>query len=264
MSRTFSTNSGSVESFQCSTRWGCRPNARHTRETVDCETPVTAAICRVDQCVPPSGGLQDNARTITSSTRSSATVRGAPGRGSSTRPSDRSATNRDRHFPTVAPLRPRRSATSLLLTPVAHSKTIRDRNANACAVFPRRAHLSNCSRSLSVSVRTAFGRPRAAIIKEYYHIYHKLLTQDTRSRGPAAVDQSDARGRDRRPDAIYGLSRADEVPVRHGRPAVVSNASPAQRASPFMPRRSAALSARVNASAAAACAPRRRSRHPAW
>ena len=39
MSRTFSTNSGSLESFQCSTRCGCSPNARQIRETVDCETP---------------------------------------------------------------------------------------------------------------------------------------------------------------------------------------------------------------------------------
>ena len=44
MSLTFSTNSGSLDSFQCSTRCGCSPNARHTRETVDCDTPATPAI----------------------------------------------------------------------------------------------------------------------------------------------------------------------------------------------------------------------------
>ena len=30
---TFSTNKGSLESFQCSTRWGWSPNARQIRET---------------------------------------------------------------------------------------------------------------------------------------------------------------------------------------------------------------------------------------
>src|SRR5665647_1917517 len=64
MSRTFSTNSGSLESFQCSTRCGCRPNARQTRETVDCERPLAAAIRRVDQCAPPDGGTHWSTRRM--------------------------------------------------------------------------------------------------------------------------------------------------------------------------------------------------------
>ena len=56
MSRTFSTNNGSLESFQCSTRGGCSPNARQIREIAVWLSPVAVAICRVDQCVPPSGG----------------------------------------------------------------------------------------------------------------------------------------------------------------------------------------------------------------
>src|SRR5665647_3388805 len=64
MSRTFSTNSGSLESFPCATRYGCRPNARQTRETVDCERPRAAAIRRVDQCVPPSGGTHWSTRRM--------------------------------------------------------------------------------------------------------------------------------------------------------------------------------------------------------
>jgi hypothetical protein len=65
MSRTFSTNNGSLESFQCSTRWGCKPNARQIRDTVDCETPTWVAIWRVDQCVAPSGGALSSALMTT-------------------------------------------------------------------------------------------------------------------------------------------------------------------------------------------------------
>jgi len=68
---------------------------------------------------------------------------GRPGRGSSTNPSTRSATNRPRHFPTVAGVTRRSSATSLFDKPSAHASTIRDRNANACADFARRAHRVN-------------------------------------------------------------------------------------------------------------------------
>ncbi|MGH3794886.1 MAG: hypothetical protein ACRDSP_08350 [Pseudonocardiaceae bacterium] len=51
MSRTFSMNCGSVESFQVSTRCALSPNARQIREIADCDIPVAAAIDRVDQCV---------------------------------------------------------------------------------------------------------------------------------------------------------------------------------------------------------------------
>ena len=42
-------NCGSVLSFQVSTTWGLRPNARQIRETDDCDKPVSAAIDLVDQ-----------------------------------------------------------------------------------------------------------------------------------------------------------------------------------------------------------------------
>ena len=41
----------------------------------------------------------------------------------------------------------------------AHANTIRERNANACAVLRRRAHACSCSRSASLNLICAFGRP---------------------------------------------------------------------------------------------------------
>jgi hypothetical protein len=61
-----------------------------------------------------------------------------PGRGSSVNPSNRSRTNRDRHLRTVSRDTARLAATSVFDRPFAHSNTIRDRNANACAVVHRR------------------------------------------------------------------------------------------------------------------------------
>jgi hypothetical protein len=63
--------------------------------------PTSAAIDRVDQCVASLGAVS-RVLTMTASTWSSLIVRGRPGRGSSSKPSRRSARNRDRHFATVA------------------------------------------------------------------------------------------------------------------------------------------------------------------
>lgn len=51
MSRTFSMNSGSVESLKLSVRCGCRPKARQIRPTVLWLRPLAFAIERVLQCV---------------------------------------------------------------------------------------------------------------------------------------------------------------------------------------------------------------------
>ena len=51
MSRTFSTNRGSVESLNVSVRCGCSEKARQIRCTVDTDTPDTFAVPRVLQCV---------------------------------------------------------------------------------------------------------------------------------------------------------------------------------------------------------------------
>jgi hypothetical protein len=68
---------------------------------------------------------------ITVSTCSSVIVRGAPGRGSSLNPSNRCATNRERHLATVSRATPNSAAISVFDRPCAHASTIRDRCANA-------------------------------------------------------------------------------------------------------------------------------------
>ena len=129
-------------SFQESCRCGCNPNARQIRATADCVNPSSAARERVDQCVA-SFGVDSNVVVITASTRSSLTVRGRPGRGSSSSPSRRSATNRFRHFRTVPTVTDSRRATSELDNPSAHTSTIRDRCASHCALLGRLAHPSS-------------------------------------------------------------------------------------------------------------------------
>ena len=82
MSRTFSTNSGSVESLKVSTRCGCSPKARQMRWMVEGAWPTAVAIERRLQCVAP-GGRVSSVRRIVSAIASSPIRRGAPGRGSS-------------------------------------------------------------------------------------------------------------------------------------------------------------------------------------
>src|SRR5260221_6868429 len=55
MSRTFSMNSGSVESLKVSARCGCRPKARQMRTTAVCDKPLAFAIVRLLQCVASRG-----------------------------------------------------------------------------------------------------------------------------------------------------------------------------------------------------------------
>jgi hypothetical protein len=74
-------------------------------------------------------------------------------------PVDRCATNRRRHFPTVASEQPNRAATVLLSSPSAHPNTMRERNARACADFLRRDQRTSCSRSSSLNTNAALGRP---------------------------------------------------------------------------------------------------------
>jgi len=113
-----------------SIRCGCSAKARQIRLTALCESPVAAAIERVDQWVASAGCCSSVLRS-TSSTCSSEMRRGAPGRGSSSSPSSPSATNRRRHLPTVAACTPSSEATAPLLSPAAQRNTIRARDANA-------------------------------------------------------------------------------------------------------------------------------------
>jgi hypothetical protein len=49
MSRTLSTNSGSLESLKVSERCGCSPKAAQILRIVVCENPVAPAMERIDQ-----------------------------------------------------------------------------------------------------------------------------------------------------------------------------------------------------------------------
>jgi len=128
MSRTLSMSNGSGDSLNVSLRWGRNPKARQMRLMVIRLSPVARASERVLQCVTP-GGVVSSVVTTTCSTWSSVTVRGAPGRGSSRRPSSRSRGKRVRHLPTVAGDRRRRRATVLLFRPAAQLSTMRARRA---------------------------------------------------------------------------------------------------------------------------------------
>src|SRR3954453_22387449 len=64
MSRTLSTNSGSLESLNVSERCGWRPKAVQIRRMVVCEKPVAAAIERIDQWVA-SPGVERSVLSIT-------------------------------------------------------------------------------------------------------------------------------------------------------------------------------------------------------
>ena len=57
MSRTFSTNSGSVESLKVSWRCGYNPKTRQMRVTAVCDRPISRAMVRVLQCVALSAAI---------------------------------------------------------------------------------------------------------------------------------------------------------------------------------------------------------------
>jgi hypothetical protein len=55
-----------LDSFHESCLCGANPNARHTRETMDCDSPKWVAIDRVDQCVA-SGGVVSSVAVMSAS-----------------------------------------------------------------------------------------------------------------------------------------------------------------------------------------------------
>src|SRR6266571_530527 len=185
MSRTFSMNSGSFDSLKDSVRCGCKAKARQMRLTVLRLSPQACAIERVLQCVA-SAGFVSSVRVSTASTVASVTVRGAPGRGSSSKPSSRFARKRVRHFPMVCLVRRRSHATRVFVLPAAHPRISRARWANACPVVGRRVQRSNVSRSSSVIVTGGIGRPvRMSVLlsllrtRSTHNLFHSFQRQDT-------------------------------------------------------------------------------------
>ena len=122
-SRTFSTSCGSCDRRYDSVRCGRKPNARQIRPIVAWLNPKCFAIERVLQCVRPRG-VVSRVFVTTSSILLSPIIRGAPGRGSSYRPSTRSLTKRSRHFPTVTLLVCSNRATSVFVSSSAQRSTI--------------------------------------------------------------------------------------------------------------------------------------------
>ena len=100
------------------------------RETAVWDVPVAAAMPRVLQWVA-FGGVVSGVLVTTVSTCSSVTERGAPQRGSSSRPSRRFSTNRRRHLPTVWAATRSSWATAAFVLPAAQAGTIRLRRAVA-------------------------------------------------------------------------------------------------------------------------------------
>jgi hypothetical protein len=162
MSRTFSTNCGSVESLKVSLRCGANEKAFQIRCTVETERPEAFAIERVLQCVA-SAGIASNVFVTTSVIFSSPILRGAPQRGSSSRPSKRRAANRWRQLKTVILETPISSAIAQLFKPSAARRTISARMASARAILRRRTRASNSKRSFSRrTIFTAAGPGMAA------------------------------------------------------------------------------------------------------
>ena len=178
MSRTFSTNIGSLESLKVSTRCGCSEKACQMRWMVEGARPAAWAIERRLQWVA-FAGVVSSVRWITSAILASPIVRGAPGRGSSDSPSSLASAKRVRHLPTVCWPTPSAAAIALLILPSAASNTIRARHAKACAVPCRRTSACSSDRSPSDSViSTALPR---AILPSFWisKVWQKLIDRDT-------------------------------------------------------------------------------------
>src|SRR5674476_476268 len=214
-SKTFSVNSGSLDSLNPSARWGLSSKVRQIRPIVDFDKPVRSAIFARDQCVA-FAGVDSKVATTTSSTWSTPITGGRPGRGSSRSPSRRSSTNRARHLPTVPAAHPTRAATVLLSTPSAHASTIRERNANACDDFARRDHRVSCSRSSSVNTSSTFGRPVLAIPESItYPDNFRCTTLGPRSARAESGPATDRPGPGLSADAL-GVRGRSVGPMLHG------------------------------------------------
>ncbi len=131
------------------------------RETDDCDRPASAAIVLVDQCVSCPRPLSVRVRVTSTSTCSSVIFRGAPGRGTSARPSSRRSMNRTRHLRTDSRDTPVLAATTVSGTVPdfsAQASTTRARSASDCDAVRLRTSASSDSRSTSESSRgTSFG-----------------------------------------------------------------------------------------------------------
>jgi len=127
------------------------------RCTLETDSPLSFAMPRELQWVASRGRLS-KVFTMVASMRTSSIVRGAPGLGSSRRPSTRCTTNRLRHLPTVTSTTPSFAATSLFWLPSAHARTIRALNARAWAVLRRPSTGAKVEKHANDGIETSSAR----------------------------------------------------------------------------------------------------------
>lgn len=160
MSRIFPTNWGSLENLKFSTRCRCRPNACQVRTTAVCDSAVFRAMRRLLHCVPFSG-IDSRVCVTTASICPSVTDRGAPGRGSSNKRSNRFTRNRSRHLQTVTAARCSRFATAPLLNPPSQPRAMLAHMATAGGDLGRRANMDSYDFLSGVTLSGLAGRPMA-------------------------------------------------------------------------------------------------------
>ena len=186
-------NSGSFESLNVSVRCGCKAKARQMRLIVLRLNPHALAIERVLQCVASAGRLS-KVRVSTASICASVTVRGAPGRGSSSKPS--SAVGQKPHPPPADGLlgNPQLLSHPRVRLPGCAPRISRARWARAWAVLGRRVQRSNVCRSSAVSVTGGVGRPvRMGVLlslrrtPDAHKLFRSFQSRDTRGRPRADV-----------------------------------------------------------------------------
>ncbi len=149
---------------------------------------------RVLQCVA-FVGIVSNVRISNTSTCSSVTLRGSPGRGSSSNPSTPNSMNLRRHLPTVDRVIPRPSATAVLLLPSTQASTIRARNASACA-WSAAASIDRASRARGRRITAWIGRPLVTRTSDSMHDTSTVWIMDLRLRTLGqSIHASDGRGR---------------------------------------------------------------------
>src|SRR6185437_5616247 len=163
-STSFSSNFGSPDTLNVSTRCGLRANSFHTRCTVLFETPATPAIVLVLQCVSPCGRYSSVSVTILSSVASG--IEGLRPRPSRTCPNltRPSSANRVRQFATVAGDTDTAAAIVAFAAPSAAISKALARTTSRCAADCDRANDSNTSRCPSVIANAGTG---LLILKSY-------------------------------------------------------------------------------------------------
>src|SRR5713101_3442582 len=191
------------------------------RLTVDWLSPVLAANARLLQCVAPLGASSRVRRTARS-TRSSPICRGAPGRISSPKPTIPSVIKRFRHIPTVKPVVRSLAATAALLSPLAHSRTMRARKASDREL---RGCCSNCRKVIFCSGLTTssrfLGRPRGfdMIHDNPSSLFMQSIYDSSSSHLINAVPQWPANGHPDGPAELHGLDvLPNAFPVIWGKP----------------------------------------------